>query len=186
MLIAARSVFLEKGYVSSSVRDIAEAAGYTRGVLYSSIGVGAKAALLLELLRRDQERTNFPQLSDCHIHQANIESLIAAYCRQLIRGSDCYPLWAEAMLVARHEPEFRKHFVALQLEKIEQIHSRVDQLLQRTGRRGSVPAEHLTIVILGLCEGLQLFKLSDGNFNADEVVNVVIARYLAQTSSRHS
>ncbi|MGU4698810.1 TetR/AcrR family transcriptional regulator [Burkholderia cepacia] len=181
MLIAARSVFLEKGYVSSSVRDIAEAAGYTRGALYSSIGVGAKAALLLELLRRDQERSSFPRLSDCHIHQANIESLIAAYCRQLINSSDCFPLWAEAILVARHEPQFRKHFAALRLEKVRRVHSCIAGLLQRADPRCSIPVEHVTMVVLGLCEGLQLFRLSGGNLDTDEVVNAVIARYVSQT-----
>ncbi|WP_415859513.1 TetR/AcrR family transcriptional regulator [Burkholderia sp. BCC1972] len=183
LLIAARSVFLEKGFVSSSVRDIAEAAGYTRGAFYSSIGVGAKAALLLELLRRDQQSLSLPELSDCHIHRANIESLIAACCRHLIRYSDCFPLWAEAALVARHEPEFRKHFAALQFEKASRIHSCIARLLQRADPRCGIPVEHVTMVVLGLCEGLQLFRLSDRILD-DDVVSVVIARYLAQIPPR--
>ena len=36
LLDAAQTIFMKKGYVATSVEDIAEAAGYTRGAFYSN------------------------------------------------------------------------------------------------------------------------------------------------------
>ncbi len=47
-------MFVKKGLAATSVEDIAEAAGYTRGAFYSNFG--GKPELLIELLRRDNSR----------------------------------------------------------------------------------------------------------------------------------
>jgi AcrR family transcriptional regulator len=36
LLDAAQAIFMKKGFVATSVEDIAEAAGYTRGAFYSN------------------------------------------------------------------------------------------------------------------------------------------------------
>jgi AcrR family transcriptional regulator len=53
LLEAARKTFVKKGLAATSVDNIAEAAGYTRGAFYSNFD--GKPELLLELLRRDHE-----------------------------------------------------------------------------------------------------------------------------------
>src|SRR6476661_7420475 len=54
LLEAAGRMFVKKGFVATSVEDIAEAAGYTRGAFYSNFD--GKPELLLELLQRDHDR----------------------------------------------------------------------------------------------------------------------------------
>src|SRR5690349_9576426 len=51
LLDAARTIFLEKGVAATSVEDIVEAAGYTRGAFYSNFR--GKQEVLMELLLRD-------------------------------------------------------------------------------------------------------------------------------------
>ncbi len=59
LLEAARMMFVKKGLAATSVEDIAEAAGYTRGAFYSNFD--GKPELLLELLRRDHDSAQAKQ-----------------------------------------------------------------------------------------------------------------------------
>ena len=57
LLAAARGVFMERGYHGASVEQIAEAAGFSTGVVYSQFG--GKADLFLALLEaRISERAD--------------------------------------------------------------------------------------------------------------------------------
>ena len=54
LLEVATRLFVEKGYGGTSLRDIAEQAGFTQGAFYSNFE--SKEALLLEMLRRHMQR----------------------------------------------------------------------------------------------------------------------------------
>src|SRR5246127_3058952 len=56
LLAAARKLIAKQGLSDTSLDDIAEAAGYTRGAFYSNFS--SKGDLFIELLRRDHEATN--------------------------------------------------------------------------------------------------------------------------------
>ena len=53
LLEAARSLFVQRGFGGTSIRDIAEEAGYSQGAFYSNFP--DKEALLLDLLRGHME-----------------------------------------------------------------------------------------------------------------------------------
>jgi AcrR family transcriptional regulator len=53
LLKAARTIFVKKGIAATTVEDISEAAGYTRGAFYFSFN--GEQDLLIELLRRDDD-----------------------------------------------------------------------------------------------------------------------------------
>ncbi|WP_018440931.1 TetR/AcrR family transcriptional regulator [Trinickia symbiotica] len=180
LLSAARKVFVEKGFASASVKDIVEAAGYTRGAFYSTFGTGNKSDLLLELLRRDHERTVTYVAFQHHGQRADIESLIAAYCCRLIRSSDGFSLWVDAMLHAARESRFRYYFNALRLDKLERIGTFIDALSKQADRPLCEAAERVAIVVLGMCEGLQLCSLSDPHIATDEIACMAITRYLSR------
>lgn len=90
---AAQALFVEKGFPSTSVSDIAEAAGYTRGAFYCNFN--DKADLLIESLRRQGTLT-------CKLHSAIIEF------DRYLQGDACFILWLEASLLARRDPAFRE------------------------------------------------------------------------------
>jgi AcrR family transcriptional regulator len=56
LLGAAERLIAKKGLKATSIEDVAEAAGYSRGAFYSNFS--SKSELFLELLRRDQERAS--------------------------------------------------------------------------------------------------------------------------------
>src|SRR5436309_12391157 len=56
LLAAARKLIAKRGLSDTSLEDIAEEAGYTRGAFYSNFG--SKGDLFIELLRRDHALSN--------------------------------------------------------------------------------------------------------------------------------
>ena len=55
LVLAAQSIFIDKGFIAASVEDITAMAGYTRGAFYSNFG--SKSELFLEILKHDHEAT---------------------------------------------------------------------------------------------------------------------------------
>lgn len=96
MVAAARALFIEKGFPATSVADVAEAAGYTRGAFYCNFY--DKSDLLIESLHwKQDERT-------CNLHPALLK------LRDYLQSDDCFTLWVEASLLARRDPAFRARF----------------------------------------------------------------------------
>ena len=54
LLDAAEEVFARRGYAGAALEDIADAAGYTRGAIYSHFG--AKEELFLAVIERHLQR----------------------------------------------------------------------------------------------------------------------------------
>ncbi len=96
---AARVLFVEKGFLSTSVSDIAEAAGYTRGAFYCNFN--DKADLLIESLRRQ------PDNISCKVRSAIFEF------NRYLQDDACFILWAEACLLARRDPSFHERLEAV-------------------------------------------------------------------------
>ncbi|MEP9321992.1 TetR/AcrR family transcriptional regulator [Paraburkholderia phymatum] len=115
---AARIIFLEKGLAATSVEDIVEAAGYTRGAFYSNFC--GKQELLTELLRRDRNEM-LANLQDIIEEGGTPEEAqtraIAYYSRDYVE-SDSFPLWVEAQLLARRANAFGERVRAFGREKL--------------------------------------------------------------------
>ncbi|WP_082012156.1 TetR/AcrR family transcriptional regulator [Burkholderia sp. A9] len=96
MVEAARELFIEKGFPSTSVADVAEAAGYTRGAFYCNFY--DKSDLLIESLHWKQDELT------CNLRSAILK------LHDYLQSDDCFTLWVEASLLARRDPAFRKRF----------------------------------------------------------------------------
>ncbi|CAB3975408.1 TetR family regulatory protein [Burkholderia cenocepacia] len=99
MVQAARELFIEKGFAATSVADVAEAAGYTRGAFYCNFY--DKSDLLIESLQRQQQELT------SRLRTALWE------LRDYLQSDDRFTLWAEASLLARRDPAFRERFGAV-------------------------------------------------------------------------
>ncbi|AXL53460.1 hypothetical protein DSC91_006893 [Paraburkholderia caffeinilytica] len=186
LLAAAREVFIEKGFASASVQDIVEAAGYTRGAFYSSFG--NKATILLELLRRDHDRTlaHLHAIQQLHSTRAGIESRCVTDCCRFIYDSDCFPLWVDAMLLAMRETHMRDDFNALCGQKLEQIRAYIGILSNQTGMPLGASVESLALGLLSLCEGLQFLRLCDPETVSDEATQANVGRYLGDEQGKRN
>lgn len=99
LLDAAQDLFVERGFLSTSLEEIAEAAGYTRGAFYSNFS--DKTDLLIESLRR--QRATLP---------CNLRAVISVL-NHYLRNDERLCLWVEASLVAKQDAAFRERFDSL-------------------------------------------------------------------------
>ncbi|MDR6393348.1 TetR/AcrR family transcriptional regulator [Paraburkholderia phenoliruptrix] len=99
LLEAAHELFVARGYVTTGLEEIAEAAGYARGAFYSNFT--DKTDLLIESLRR--HRIGLPY---------NLRAVIGVL-NHYLRSDEDFRLWVEAGPLASRQPAFRERFDAI-------------------------------------------------------------------------
>ena len=177
LIEAARTMFVKKGYVATSVEDIAAAAGYTRGAFYSNFD--GKSELLIELLRRDHDRmhADYQSIMQDGGTRAEMESRVMAYYSQMFRHDECFPLWVEAKLLASRDTKFRVRFNAFRNEKLEQIATYIRAFSEQVGTALPLPAETLALGLVSLVDGIQFFRMCDPQQFTDEKTESVLAGF---------
>lgn len=96
LLGAARELFIQEGFEATSLAAVADMAGYTRGAFYSNFD--DKADLLIEVLRRQQERLSHTLIA------------MVLQLHRRVQDGDCFSLWVEACLLAKRDAAFRAQF----------------------------------------------------------------------------
>lgn len=155
LLDAAQVVFARQGYHATSVDDVAEAAGYTKGAVYSNFR--SKEELFLELLDLRIDR-NVEALED-----VLLSSEAAERPRMLgeIRDSivivdrEWFLLQTEFMLYAARNEEVRERVADRQRRTRERITELVRTTLADMGiTEPRVPVEDLAQLLLSAASGL--------------------------------
>lgn len=180
LLDAAQTIFMKKGFVASSVEDIADAAGYTRGAFYSNFR--SKPELLMELLRRDHERmqVDLQSIIQEGVPREEIEARALAFYSRFFRDDDCYLLWAEAKLLATRDAKFRARFNAFWREK-HMFFTEYSRLFsERVGTPLHMPAEVLALGLIALCEGVQAFRACDPQHVTADLAEAVLGGFFSR------
>ncbi|SAI66185.1 HTH-type transcriptional regulator AcrR family [Bordetella ansorpii] len=177
LLDAGQRLFVAKGYTASSVEDIAEEAGYTRGAFYSNFG--DKYQMLMELLRRDHEAhtSEMQAIFDGEATREDLESRIVAFYSQLYREDDCFLLWVEAKLLAARDPQFREPFLAFTREKRAGVAEYARQFMQRTGAPLGMTPDELALGLVALCEGVMFSHTFDPQEVTGELTEAVLGGF---------
>lgn len=180
LLDAAQAIFMKKGFVATSVEDIAEAAGYTRGAFYSNFD--SKPELFLELLRRDHEEMQaaLESIFEEGATRETMEARVLEYYSNLPRDDKCFLLWMEAKLLAARDSRFRVKFNAFLHEKLEQMSEYIRAFSARAGTPLLLPAETLAMGLMGLCEGVQFFYTIDPHHVPAETAEAVLAGFFSR------
>jgi AcrR family transcriptional regulator len=157
---AAERLIARRGLDATSVEEIAEAAGYSRGAFYSNFK--SKEDLFFEVLRRDQERTNarfagvLQEDRPLEEVQAHLRKLYAG----LYRDSDSFLAWTEGRMLSARDPKFRTRLAALIAERRDFVVKLIDYLARRAGGTLKAPLEPLAMGFISLIEGVRLFLAS--------------------------
>jgi AcrR family transcriptional regulator len=164
LLDAAARVFAQKGLAGASVDEIAEAAGYSIGAVYSNFG--GKEQLFVELLK---ERPN-DRVTQATAIAADAEPAQAqrAFSRLLVevadKDVDFAPLQAEFWLYAVRNPELMEAYA----ERMREPRDLLTQLVAR-----SVPdperAGELSAIVIALFQGLVRMRRVDPDSVPDEL-----------------
>jgi AcrR family transcriptional regulator len=160
LLDAAAQVFARKGYSGASVEEIAEAAGYSTGALYSNFD--SKQELFIELMSERRSRriarraAELAEILDRDTAEGH--DLLAALMQSLEkisgRSAEAAVLQAEFWLYAVRNPEVMQLLSGTTDERISALAPVVTRVMQRYGVSPEISAETLTRITLALYQGL--------------------------------
>lgn len=163
LLDAARTVFARQGFHAASVDDVAEAAGYTKGAVYSNFE--SKEALFLALFEASAEDA-VATVDAIMAGSDSPEDRIRALGEQ--RGSFAFfsPEWhlletEYSLYVARNE-HLRDRLADRQASLRGEIAKRIEQHLADTGATTSYDPEDLARLIGAAGDGLNMQQLAEG------------------------
>lgn len=161
LLDAAAEVFARLGLHAATVDDVAEAAGYTKGAVYSNFA--SKDALFLALLDRhlDAQFEQLDQLFATDTHQDLNDALQYESEQAMRTGAPLGLLTIEFWLYAMRNPASRQALA----ERYERMRDRLAELIvERQAARGVAPAPRpadQAALVLALDAGLFLQHLAD-------------------------
>jgi AcrR family transcriptional regulator len=156
LIEAARTQVVTRGFAQASVRDIAEAAGFSQGAFYSNFD--SKEALLLELLN-EQKHTELDQLNgvldsiaDTNEALAALDTWVHAACGQ----REWAILAVELELHAARNAAFRTQYEALAQEHIAMVGKLVARIFKALKLEPPAPTRQLAAGFIALTHGLAL------------------------------
>ena len=156
LLEAARGEIARKG-AGASVRDIAEAAGYSQGALYANYR--SKELLFLDLLRSHMER----ELQELEKLMASVEARpdaamagVEAWLGQMNSDRDWSMLSMELQMYARREKTFGVAYEKVVAEHRAALGRFIERLFSSVGRQPPASPEDIAGALMALAHGLTL------------------------------
>jgi AcrR family transcriptional regulator len=175
LLDAARQVFRDHGYAGASLDAVAEAAGFTKGAVYSHFA--SKADLFLQLLetRIDERFRRQVEL----VTEAGLDAG-RSFIETVYATSSADPQWRLAVLefrvIAARDPELNDRYAALHRRTVEGIVETLRLVFARLGRSPEMPLESLAVAGLVLDAGGFLEDLAHPGSVADLQLSALFDR----------
>ena len=172
LLEAAAAVFAARGFHAASLDEIAEAAGYTKGAIYSNFGGKAELFLALVQERRAAMLEQFFPAADPAAHPDPGERLAAVsdVYRRLVPTESEYALWAEFELYALRDPELREQ---LREEGRQQFALLVELVRHHLSEMGVVnpplAPEHLARLFMAVFDSLSRQRVMEPEAVPDDL-----------------
>jgi AcrR family transcriptional regulator len=160
VLEAARRVFLARGYHAATVEEIADEAGFSRGVVYSRFGT--KADMFLALLTdRIAERAAQNAAAAGQLAGAGLSDL-----HELARQAEAAsPGWrllvTEFRVHAARDPELSDRYAAVHAATVDRLASAVSSAAERSSHVLKVPAGQVAELLLAVETGLALEQVAN-------------------------
>jgi AcrR family transcriptional regulator len=163
LLDAAASVFARQGFHGASVDQVAEAAGYTKGAVYSNFR--SKEELFLELLERQLDRSVelLEEVAEAVPADRRIAAIVEAVDTLPVLEGEWFLLEAEFLLYAarNEDPSVRERVASRQQLTRQRITAVVQRHLDDVGASDAVDAEDVTRLLTATADGLTQAALVD-------------------------
>ena len=173
VLQAAGSVFAERGFAAASLDQVAAAAGFTKGAVYSNFG--SKDELFLALMEEEASRR-------VHVVETTLRTTtdlagaLAAVGAELSRRDSTWQLlFLEFWQRAVRDPQVRRAFVESRRTLRARVTEVVERFLAERPVRTGWDAPSLTVVLLALANGLAVEALPDPGAVPDDLLTRVLA-----------
>lgn len=179
LLDAAARVFADRGFHGATVDQVAEAAGLTKGAVYSNFE--SKEDLFLSVLEDRLDpylRDSSPALGDSTGASEPVEAVGRAYADLLDDGRTWLLLKTEFWLHAMRNPDVRFKLAARHRVVRDRVADLVDQHMGALGLALDLPGTETAAAILALSDGLALQQLIDRTALPDDLFPRVLAALL--------
>jgi AcrR family transcriptional regulator len=159
LVAAAAEVFTAKGFHAASLDEIADAAGFTRGAIYSNFG--SKEELLFAVYDRLDDIT-LAGMADAIDERGGGDPLgdataaAAVWARLLGRSRDMIALSLELHLYALRNPEAQERLARLERQASEKLAAFIEDAFERQGLQLQMPALELADIGRAGVNGLEL------------------------------
>lgn len=158
LLDAAEEVVARQGFGAAAMEVIADAAGYTRGAIYSHFGT--KEELFIAVMERQLQRflDGFSDIVDSFHSLGDFDAdKLANRWRELTIGApERAALGYEFTLFLLRNPEARARVAAQREETARSLADYIDAHLDKIGGRLRVPSHLLAKVLIAANEGVTL------------------------------
>jgi AcrR family transcriptional regulator len=165
LLDAAEEIVAREGFGAASLEVIAEAAGYTRGAIYSHFG--SKESLFLSVMERQLQRflDGFTDIVESfHSLQDFDAAKLATRWRKLsISDADRAALGYEFTLFLLRNPDARHKVAEQRAETVRSLGHYIEAHVDKIGGRLTVPAGQLAKILIATNEGVTLASHIDGD-----------------------
>jgi AcrR family transcriptional regulator len=180
LLDAARQVFAARGFHGASVEEIAAAAGFSTGALYSNFD--GKEDLFLVLMDREVS-AHAREVADAVGLRATVaeraEGGADFWMAFIQRERELLLLFMEFWAYGVRDPEVRPHVAAHFAEVRRMLTQLVADGVREFDLELTMPAEHLAIAIDAIADGIARQKLADPDAIPDELMGTVLSTLFA-------
>ena len=172
---AAYRRFRDTGYHDTTVDDVCDAAGISKGTFYWHYASKQEVFIdILDTWTREVMDELYEQFEAALNSPDYVQTVTDALKREIQRGRLIVPLWLEFTVQARREPEISKALSSFYRRARTAIHEMLRPLL--APRFGEEEIAAIAAVFFGAYTGLIVQDLSDPERgDAEEVVRAIVA-----------
>ena len=161
LLAAALRVFLARGYHAATLEQIADEAGFSKGVVYSRFDSKADMFLAL-LMERIAERAAQNAAAARQLTRPGDLAALLALAWQAERAAPGWRLLVTEFRVhAARDPQLSRRYAAAHARTVDGIAGVLASIAERNGRALAVPVRRLAELLLAIETGLALEQLAD-------------------------
>lgn len=187
LLVAAAQVFAEHGYADSRLEDIARAAGFTKGAVYSNFG--SKQELMIAILRErsDTELAAVMAAIDDADDLATVADRAGRLvARRIVDDTERGKLGLEFAARAARDEETRAILAPLRYEQRAAAARSIAQIVERNGTQLAVSPDLAALILHCLSNGLSMEYLADPEAISGDDVEQAFAAVLGWLTARVS
>lgn len=184
VLDAARRQFEERGFQGASLDGIAEAAGFSKGAVYSRFA--SKDDVFLAVLEDHIERR--AASTRTQLDQLDADADLVALAKVSIHASVATVAWQAALLEFRthawRDPELNARYRALHQRTVDSIAGFMAELYRRRGEEPPRPVEELALAGLAQGTGVVAEYMADPDIDVDALIETTVTGLSAQLDRR--
>jgi AcrR family transcriptional regulator len=176
LLDAAAEVFAHRGFAATSLDEVAEVAGFSKGAVYSNFA--GKEDLFLSVLDEHVTRQMLDIRGEIDVTRTAGEQVMEAGQRFMDlfqRERAWYLLSFEFLVYAARNPEFQVEFAARQRAQREAVVAMLEENAAAMEIPMSLPPERMAVALEALANGIAFAKLADEQGVPDDLVGELFA-----------